>query len=420
MKYNHKDIEGSRREFLFEIPVEEVKKTLDKVYKEINNTVLIPGFRKGKAPREILEKYHGGEAMERAARNMVGDSYSQALKESDTVPMGLPQISDVQFTDGKEASYKAVVDVRPEVDLLGYDKIKVKKKYANIKEEDVGRYISMLQDAHAQFKTIEGRPAKLGDYIICDVSCESDGKPVYEEKKSIWLSMNKEQSLPELVDGLTGAEMGEAKEIPATLPQDKKRVVFTIKVNAIKEKELPEINDDFVKAIGPYENLAAFKESTKGDLLHKKENEAMTELKNQIYDQLLKSARFIAPQGLVDEEVDRLIKEATEGLKKNNVNKDDIEKRINEFRDKFKTEAVKRVKLYFILDEIAKLEGIEVTDREVEEALSLLAQQSNTTPEKVRKHYADNNILGYLKNQIKESKITQILLSKVKISDAKD
>ena len=123
MKYNKKDIEGSRREFLFEIPVEEVKKTLDKVYKEINNTVLIPGFRKGKAPREILEKYHGGEAMEKAARNMVGDSYSQALKESDTVPMGLPQISDVQFTDGKEASYKAVVDVRPEVDLLGYDKL---------------------------------------------------------------------------------------------------------------------------------------------------------------------------------------------------------------------------------------------------------------------------------------------------------
>ena len=419
MKYNHKDIEGSRREFLFEIPVEEVRTTLDKVYKDINSIVSIPGFRKGKAPREILEKYHGEEAMERAARDMVGDSYSQAIKESDTVPVGLPQISDVQFTDGKQAGYKAVVDIRPKVDLLGYDKIRVKKKHVEIKEEDVDKYISMLQESHAQFKAVEGRPAKLGDYIICDVSCESDGKPVYEEKKNIWLYMNKEQSLPELVDGLTGAEKDETKEILATLPQDKKRVIFTIKVNAIKEKELPAINDDFVKNIGPYENLAAFKESAKRDLLHKKENEAMIELKNQIYDQFLKNTRFIVPQGLVGEELERLIEEARAGLQKNDVGKDDMEKRINEFRDKFEVEAVKRVKLYFILDEIAKLEGIEVTDREVEEALSVLAQQSNTTPEKVKKHYTDNNILGYLRNQIKEGKITQVLLSKINIKEEK-
>lgn len=420
MKYNKKDIEGSRREFLLEVPVEEVKKGLDRAYMEINNTVSIPGFRKGKAPREILEKYHGEEAIERAARDMVGDSYSQALKESDTVPVGLPQISDVQFTDGKKASYKAVVDIRPEIDLMSYDKIKVKKKHVDIKEEEVDKYISMLRESSAQFKAAEGRAAKLEDYIICDVSCEADGKPVYEEKKNIWLYMNKGQSLPELVDGLVGAEKDDTKEIPATLPQDKKKVLFTIKVNAIKEKELPELNDDFVKTIGPYENLAALKESAKRDLLHKKENESMTELKNQIYDQFLNNTRFVAPQGLVDEEVERLIEEAAEGLRKNNVNKDDTEKRINEFRDKFQAEAVKRVKLYFILDEIAKLEGIQVTDHEVDEALSMLAQQSNTTPEKVRKHYTDNNILGYLKNQIKESKIAQILLSKVKISDAND
>ncbi|MFH1753140.1 MAG: trigger factor [Candidatus Omnitrophota bacterium] len=415
MKFDHKDIEGSRREFAFEIPAEEVKKILDKAYKEINGQISIPGFRKGKAPREMIEKYHGDEARERAARDMVGDLYSQALRESETIPVGLPHISDLEFTDGKSANFKAIVDIRPKVDLLSYDKIKVEKRKIEVKQEEVDKHVSMIQESYAEFKPADDRQAGPGDYLVCDVSCASDGKPLYEQKKNIWLHMDKEQSLPELVDGLTGSGRDETKEIPATLPQDKKKVVFTIKVNSIKVKELPEINDDFIKKLGHYKDLTDLKEAAKRDLLRKKENEAMVDLKNQIYDQLLKGSRFVAPQGLVDEEIERIEEEAREGLRKNNVDKDDIEKRIGEFREKFKAEAVKRVKLYFILEEIAALEGINVADGEVEEALNMIAQQSNTTLENVKKHYTENKMLGYLKSQIKENKITGILLSKIDI-----
>ena len=131
-------------------------------------------------------------------------------------------------------------------------------------------------------------------------------------------------------------------------------VMFKITVSDIKEKELPELTDDFIKALGPYEGISALKEAARNDLSRKKENEAVTDLKNQIYEHFLKAARFTAPQGLVEEEIERLTEEARERLIKSNIPKDDIDKRIKEFDGKFKEEAVKRVKLYFILDEIAK------------------------------------------------------------------
>ncbi|MDB4349473.1 trigger factor [Omnitrophica bacterium] len=419
MKHKYKDIKGSRREFLFEIPLEEVKRRLDKAYDDIREGVSIPGFRKGKAPRELLEKFHSIEVRERAAREMVSDSYRQALRESNTVPVGLPQISDIEFKDGKNATYKATVDIKPKVDPVPYDKIRIKKKPVDIKEEDLEKYISALQESYAQFKAVEERPAKLGDYIICDVVCEIDGKPKNGEQKNIWFLMDKNHSLPELVDGLVGASKGQMKEIEATLPHEKKRAFFKVRVNLIKEKELPQINDDFVKGMGAYQNVAQFKDAAKKDLMRKKENEVMTDMNNQILEKLLENSHFSPPQGLVGEEMEKIVSQAKEDLRKNNAKEEDIEKRIGQLQEAIRNEATKRVKLFFILDEIATHENISVSKEEIDNMLNLLAQQSDKSLEDVKKYYTQNNLLEYLNNQIKETKIMEFLMSKVEIKQTK-
>jgi trigger factor len=424
MKHKFRDIEGSRREFTFEIPAEEVKERLERAYGEIGREVTIPGFRKGKAPRELIEKYHGDQAREKAARDLVNDSYWQALEETNTSAVGLPLISDVELAQGKAATYKATVDIRPAIELADYGRIKVTKKKAEVTDEDVDRYISTIRESYAKFKTVEDRPAGPGDYVVCDVSCFADGKPVHEERKDVWFLMDKEHSLPELVDGLAGSAGGQVKEIEAALPEDKsdpsrsnKRALFKVKVKMVKEKELPALDEEFIKSVGPYKTVEELRAAARTGMEYKKENEAKDNMWNQVLDNFLKNARFEPPAGLVEEEMARLADEAKDKMKRHNLKEQDIARRMEEIKKTLREEAGRRVRLYFIIDEIAGREGITAADEEVEKAIEAMARQYNTTPESMRKHYSDKNLLGYLKNRIKENKVREFLFTKIDIKE---
>lgn len=412
MKHKYKDIEGSRREFAVEVPPEEVQKRLDYVYGEMMKVAQIPGFRTGKAPRHLVEKYHSKEAKERVLGDIISDSYRQAVAESDTAPVGLPAISDVACGDGEAFTFKATVDIRPKVQIRDYRNIRVNKKKVGVKEEEITRYIEALRESYAQFKPVEGRPSKLGDYLICDILCEVDGKPVYKEQKNIFLPLDKGHSLPEVIDGLAGAMEGESKVISATLPAGGERpeyagrkALFKIKVHSIKEKTTPDLNDEFVKSLGSFENLDQLKDAVKTDLLRKKENMVKNDISNQILERFLTENRFDAPRGLVGEETQRILKEA--GKEKEN----------GEFRKKTGEKAENNVRLFFILDEIAKAENITVTEKDLDDTLDLLARQSNTAKENVKKYYEDNDIAGSLRQQIKENKVIEFLISKAEIRE---
>lgn len=425
MKHTYKDIEGSRREFLIEIPSHQVAKELDRIYKEMEETVHIPGFRKGRVPRDILEKYHRKDAQERALSDMVSSSYREAVRESDTIPVSLPKISDIKFKEGDSLSYKATVDIKPKVNLKRYKNIKVKKRLIEIKDEDVQKYLSALRESYAEYKSIEDRPARFGDYLVCDILCEVDGKPLYKEQKNVWLFLDEKHPIPKLAEGLIGVKKGEEKNIKALLPEDKdnpkyskKEASFRVKVNQIKEKHLPEIDDEFVKGLGTYENVLQLKEAAKKDLERKSENRSKADMSSQILEELLKNSSFLPPKGLLEEETERLVQEAKEELRRKNVKNEEIEKRIKEYQKDFEKEAIRKVRLYFILDEIAKIENIDVTETEIEEALSLLSQQSNMSLEEVKKYYKDNNLIPSLRNQLKESKTIEFLLNNADIKEA--
>ena len=337
MKHKYKDIEGSRREFQIEVSAEEVKQALNVVYAQIAMSADIPGFRKGKAPRDVLEKFHGKTAKENAMSDLVSDSYRQALKESKTMPVALPKISDVETKESKGVTYKAVVDVRPKIKLKNYKNIKINKKTGMVTDDEVDKYLSAIRKSYAQFKAM---------------------------------------------------------------------------------KDLPEMNDEFAKGLGLYKDMAGLKEAAKKDLSARKELGAKSDMSSQALEHLLKSSKFTAPKGLVEEEAERLVHEAKEEMKKKKVSEKDIEKRDPELRKVYEKEAQKRVKLYFLLDEVARLEKIDVAESEIEDALKAYAAQSNKPLDEIKKYYQENNLLGYLRNEIRENKIIDFLIKHADIKEA--
>ena len=421
IKHKFKDLEGSRREFTISVPKDVVDKKLDSVYSEMSGVVNVPGFRKGKIPRDILEKHHAGAARERALSDIISDSYRMAAKESNTVPVGLPDISDVEFSEGADLTYRATVDIRPRITMKKTRGIKVKKRRPKIGDEEVAGYIEKLRDSYAQFELIEGRAAEKGDYVICDVICEVDGKPIHDEQKDAYLFLDKAKTLPELVDGLSDSSAGDLREIKAIMPENpkdpqysKKEALFKVKVSAIKVKKLPKLDDEFVKALGTYKTLDEFKGAVQKDLLRREEGVIRESMASQILEHLLKECQFQVPKALLSEETDKIFNEVKENLKAKPHANPPEDDRIRKSAEK---EAVKRIRLYFILDEIARKEAIEVSEEEFDQTLNLLALQSNTTKEKIRENYKQNNLLLPLMYRLRENKVIDFLLKNADVKE---
>ncbi len=421
IKHKFKDLEGSRREFAVSVPKDVVDKKLDSVYSEMSGVVSVPGFRKGKIPRDILKKYHSDAARERALSDIISDSYKIAAKESNTVPVGLPDISDVDFSEGKDFTYKATVDIRPRITMKKTRGIKVKKRRPKIGDEEVAKYIEALRDSYAQFESIEDRAAEQGDYVICDIICEVEGKPIHDEQKDAYLFLDKQKTLPELVDGLIDSSAGDLREIKTMMPENskdpqysKKEALFKVKVNAVKVKKLPKLDDEFIKALGTYKTLDELKAVVEKDLLRREEGVVRESMASQILEHLLKECQFQAPKGLLNEETDKIFNEIKENLKakpRANAPEDD------QIQKSAEKEAIKRIRLYFILDEIAKKESIEVSEEDLDQTLNLLALQSNTTKEKIRENYKENNLLLPLMYRLRENKVIDFLLKNADVKE---
>lgn len=424
MKHERKDIEGSRREFLVEISPEEVSEKLGRIYDQIGRTADMPGFRKGRVPRDLLEKHYGEAARERMLTDLVNDSYIKVIEESGTMTVGLPHITDVKLGQQNEMSYKATVDIRPNIALKRYKGIKVKKKKTDVKDNEIEKYISVLRESYAEFRNVEERAARKGDYLVCDVTCEVEGKAIYKDQKNVSIILDDTFPLPDVVKGLSGSAKGDTRLVKTKLPENaqnkehsNKEAIFTIKVNSIKEKKLPELDDEFIKGLGNCKDLRELKEAIEKDLLLKKENMVKDDLVDQILEQLLKETPFGAPQSLVDKEAERLLKEAKEDMAKRNVANVDIEKKDAELRRAMQDRAAKKVKIFFLLDEIATLENIDVSAGEIESALEELANQSGASKEDVKGYYEKNNLLSYLKTQLRDNKTIDFLLDSADIKE---
>jgi len=431
LKYNIKKQENDEVVMEVEVEESEVKAELNKTFNDLSYKVKIPGFRKGKIPRNILEMHLGKEYFyEKTAEELIDKTYYDAVTQSKIEPIDRPNVKIVQIEEGKPLVYEITVKVKPEVKIGPLDKIEVKKETVKILQKDIDEELSRMMESQAKLNNIEGAKAKEGHFLVIDSESFVDGKPLKEGKMSKQLIELGESNSPEINKALIGSSVGDEKDVVIKIPKDSqdkelagKDVTYKVKILEIKEKELPEINDDFIKKFGNYNNVDEFKEAIKENLKNRAENINKNNYERELINKVAEASEVKVPDVLIDREVDYMIKTLEDDLKTKNITMEDYLKNINADQNKLKKEyrivAEKRVKQELVIDKIAKEQNIEIKEEEVKKKIEEIAKDIKQDPVKVEATFKKNNNYGGLKETIRREKIFAYISNNIKKSTAK-
>ena len=425
MKANVEEISSIKKKVSIEISEDQVNKEVESFYKDLGKKAKIKGFRPGKVPRDILERYFKDYVKAEVIQKLIEETYPQALSETDLHPVSPPVIDPGGFEDGKPFQYSAMIEVKPDIQLEEYTGLKIEGKKEEVKDEEVGERLKALQNLHANLKTIsEARPIQTGDYVIVDYEARLGGKPL-EGGKAIdfTVEVGSGQFIPAFEEKLIGLKPEEEKEIEVSFPEDYgyqkwagKTISFHVKIKEIKEKILPPLDDEFAKDLGDYSSFEELKVKLKGEIEKEKELALERQLKDQVVDQLLEINPFDVPESLVGEQAKAMVSDtklrlAAQGvvLKNSGVSEEKLQ-------EDYKAMAQKQVRTFLILEKIAGAEGIAVTDEEADDRLREMSERMHQKFDVVKRYYEKNGLLPEVKAGIIRDKTLNFLLEKANIS----
>lgn len=429
MKVDIKELNPCRRLLQIEVGSEVVTDRFKKVYKDFEKSARIPGFRPGKAPQHIVKLHYKEQIKEEVLKSLIPDFYQQAMKENSLIPVDLPEVTEVKFEEGEPFLFKVTVDIKPSIKPGNYLGLKVSEKKVEVTDEDAEKTLKQLQESSAHYVVVETRPAKMDDYVSIDFECLVE-KELISQRKNFWMVLNGTSLLPgfgkatypELTEGLVGMERSQEKRIDLTLREDfpkkeyaRKKAVFMVFLNEIKEKHIPSLDDEFARGLGEFENLNGLRTAIKKDLINKARTQSRIDLEGQIIEQLLKNSKFALPDSLVRKQTERLVKEAKTQLLYKGIKKEEIEKQEENLRKGLKEKAVRQVKAGLILGEIAALQKIEAKEQETEQKIVRMAAELRQEPDKLKGWLKQEGLLDNLKTEIKTAKTLDFLLEKAVI-----
>jgi trigger factor len=425
MKANVEEISSIKKKVSIEIPEDQVTQEVESFYKDVGKKAKIKGFRPGKVPRNILERYFKDYVKAEVIQKLIEETYPKALSEADLHPVSPPVIDPGEFEVGKPFQYSAVLEVKPEVKLEGYTGLKIEGKKEEVKDEEVEGRLKALQNLHANLKTIsEARPIQAGDYVIVDYEASMGGKPL-EGGKAIdfTVEVGSGQFIPAFEEKLIGLKPEEEKEIEVSFPEDYgyqkwagKTISFHVKIKEIKEKILPPLDDEFAKDLGDYSSFEELKAKLKGEIEKEKELGLERQLKDQVMDQLLEANPFEVPESLVEEQTKTLVSDTKLRLAAQGVDLKNLGLSEEKFQEDYKAMAQKQVKTFLILEKIADQEGIAVTDEEADDRLREMSERMHQKFDVVKRYYEKNGLLPEVKAGIIRDKTLNFLLEKASIN----
>lgn len=382
---------------VIETDAEKFEAGLDKAYNKNKNKINVPGFRKGKAPRKMIEKLYGAEIFfEDAANNIIPDAYSKAAKESELDIVSQPKISVVQLESGKPFVFEAEIAVRPEVELGTYKGVEVSKADTEVTDADIEEELKKVQDQNSRTVSVEDRAVKDGDMTVIDFEGFVDGTAFDGGKGENYpLTIGSHSFIDNFEEQLIGMNIGEEKEINVTFPEDYhaenlkgKPAVFKVSVKEIKEKQLPELDDDFAQDVSDFDTLAEYKEDLKKKVSERKEADAKSKKESEVLEKVVEAAKMDIPQAMIDTQVNRMVEDFAARLQQQGLSVEQYFQYTGLTPDKImedmKPEALKRIKNSLVLEAIAKAENIEVSDEELEEELKKMADMYKMEVEKIK------------------------------------
>lgn len=415
IKISVKDGKPCEKILTIEVEQPTIEKEYDQFYQAIAHRAKVPGFRPGKIPRQILTMHYQKEAREAVLKNLISDSLRQAFKEKDLSPLIMPEIQEVDFKE-TGLSYQARLEIRPKIKISRISGFKVKKETAAVTDQDVEETLAKVRESLAHFKAVEDRPARMGDFVIADHTCFVDGKEA-EKRSGDWFELKDEEFLKGFSSQLVGIKPEEEREVRITFPEKMakpewsgKPAVFKVKVKEIKEKTLPEMNDDLAREAGEYKTMAELRERVKADLLARKEREKDAEYEKALLRELVKQNKIDLPETLVHKRAEHLLERAHENAVRQGMPAAQFEAQKEKARGELETEARYQIHLAFLLDEIAGKENLSVSEEDVKQRYQRIAEGVRQPVEEVQKYYAGNeDAIDSLKDQIRNEKTIEFI-----------
>ena len=369
---------------VIESTAEEFEAGLNKAYNKDKNKISIPGFRKGKAPRKMIEQMYGAEVFyEDAANAIIPEAYATAAEESKLEIVSQPKISVVQLEKGKPFIFAAEVAVKPEVELGTYKGVEVEKADTEVTDADVEEELKKVQEQNSRTVTVEDRAVKDGDMTVIDFEGFVDGVAFEGGKGENYpLTIGSHSFIDNFEEQLIGMNIGEEKEINVTFPEEYhalkgKPATFKVSVKEIKEKQLPELDDDFAQDVSDFDTLAEYKEDLKKTISVRKENEAKAKKEDEAIAKIVETSKMDIPEAMINTQVNRMVEDFAQRLQQQGLSIDQYFQYTGMTADKIveemKPEAVKRIQTRLVLEAVAKAEDIQVSDEEFDAELQKMA-----------------------------------------------
>ena len=415
-----------KREIELEIPAENVTKATEKAAREIARVARIPGFRPGKAPVTLIRRRFAEDIQGEVLQSLVPEYLEKALDEKKMIPVTRPEVDQVEFKEGEPLKFRAVFEVLPEFELSDYKNIEVQVDAVEAGEAQVDKAIEEMRDRAATFLPVEGRPAKDGDFVLMKLNGTpvGEGEPV--EADNIMCHVGAEETLESFTENLRGANAGETKkfriEYPGDYPDEKlkgKTYDYSVDVQAIKEKKLPEVNDEFAKEVAgeaaSVTNLAEMRKKILENLQTSKEQQQSGQAKDRILEELVKKHDFPVPQALVEHQMDIRLERAARSLAAQGVDPRTVNVDWKAMRSGQHDRAVNDVKAELLLDRIASAEKIDATDEDVDKELGLLAENSGESATTLRARLTKQGSLDRMKSKLRSDKTIDWLYRNARI-----
>ena len=416
----------TRTSLEIEVPGEEVEKTWKEVARAYAKRAAIPGFRKGHAPEGVVAKRFADEIRGDVLEHVLPDALASAVEEKKLSVLGRPHIESLTWDPPGPIRFTAKLDLKPAIELSDYGEIPVHDVAVEPADEEVTRVIDRFREQHAEFHPIEGRAAAPGDYAVADIAgsfveiLEPGQNPRTFRDEKITLEVAHPDSMPEINEALRGASPGDTRRFRKSFPDDfpneefrGKTVDYVLTLVALKEKKLPELNDDFARLVADNETAEGLREKVREGLRREKEGERRRKFRRVIVDTLLSRMDLPAPSSLVEAETVAALKDYARYLASNGL--DPKEADWEKLGEDARPGAERRVKEYLLLDEIARRESIAVSDTEVEAEFKRAAARRGADPAALREQMAKNDGLEALRDEIRLSKAVDVLISAAKV-----
>lgn len=395
---------------VIESTAEEFEAGLNKAYNKDKNKISIPGFRKGKAPRKMIEQMYGAEVFyEDAANAIIPEAYATAAEESKLEIVSQPKISVVQLEKGKPFIFAAEVAVKPEVELGTYKGVEVEKADTEVTDADVEEELKKVQEQNSRTVTVEDRAVKDGDMTVIDFEGFVDGVAFEGGKGENYpLTIGSHSFIDNFEEQLIGMNIGEEKEINVTFPEEYhaeelkgKPATFKVSVKEIKEKQLPELDDDFAQDVSDFDTLAEYKEDLKKTISVRKENEAKAKKEDEAIAKIVETSKMDIPEAMINTQVNRMVEDFAQRLQQQGLSVEQYFQYTGMTADKImeemKPEAVKRIQSRLVLEAVVKAENIETSEEDFEAELKKMAETYKMELDQIKEFMGD-----YEKKQIKE------------------